>query len=82
VTGDRWVIDARGTSGAHPRKRRTVRVVRYATGEEVHLGVGDAEGKRPARAAALLTSEGARRLAAALLSAAERAETAARERAQ
>jgi hypothetical protein len=69
----RAIVDARSTTGGKGKRRRTVRVTRYAKAWEVALGIGD-EPQERARAAALLYPEQARAVAAYLIDAAKRAE--------
>jgi hypothetical protein len=78
---DRHVIWARPSQGKQ-RGRRTVRVVRYAGGWEVYLGLGGADQDRRARATVRLQPEEARALAETLAQTAAAAEAVRSEAAQ
>jgi hypothetical protein len=72
---DRHVIWAQPSTGKQ-RGRRTVRVVRYAGGWDVYLGLGGADPARRARATVRLQPEEARALAETLAQTAAAAEAA------
>lgn len=69
MSAGRHVVEAGASSGKQPN-RCSVRVVRYADGWDVFVGIGPADPARPARATARLDPEGARALAGALMEAA------------
>jgi hypothetical protein len=68
-------VTVEGTASGGRRRPLSARVVRYANGYEITLGIGDVDGSRSARAAILLTPEQASELARAMLGFAADAES-------
>ncbi len=73
-TGDRLSVGGTATGG--PRRPRTARIVRYATGYEIALGIGGPDPDEKASAVIALGVEQAHELAHHLLATAGRAEQA------